>query len=60
MEKLGDVETTAVPPADLPPVPSTATRPDTPSERNEADAILAQAPDRAGRFIKLKGGVFSQ
>ncbi len=60
MEQLNAVPTAQVPAADLAAVSASGVRDDRPQPRSEADAILQNAPERSGRYLKLSGGMFNR
>ncbi len=59
MEELNAVDTKALAPASPPPVVLAATRPDVPETRHHAPAIVDQAPDHTGQYVRVKGGIFA-
>lgn len=59
MEELNAVDTKALAPASPPAVLLSTTRADIPETRHHAPAIIDQAPDHTGRYVRVKGGIFT-
>lgn len=58
MEELNAVDTKALAPATPPATLLSNTRADIPETRHHAPAIVDQAPDHTGRYVRVKGGIF--